>query len=68
MHHQRDVTLAEDKWRTEIQSVSRVISSLRTLAVILLKGLKPKDMTAQINEFADGFQLLIQFMTQQLVL
>ena len=68
MHHQRDVTLAEDKLRTEIQPVSRVISSLRTLAVNLLRRLKPKNMAAQIDEFADRFQLLIQFMTQQMVL
>lgn len=68
MHHQRDVTLAEDEMRTEIQSVSRIMSSLRTLAVNLLKRLKPKNMAAQIDEFADRFSLLIQFMTHQLVL
>ena len=68
MHHQRDVTLAEDKLRTEIQPVSRMMSTLRTLAVNLLKRLKPKNMAAQIDEFADRFQILIQFMTQQMVL
>lgn len=68
MHHQRDVTLAEDKLRTEIQPISRILSSLRTLVVNLLKRLKPKNMAAQIDEFADRFHLLIQFMTQQLVL
>jgi hypothetical protein len=68
MHHQRDVTLAEDTLRSEIQPVSRAISSLQTLAVNLLSRLNPKNMAAQIDEFADRFQLLIQFMTQQLVL
>jgi predicted transposase YbfD/YdcC len=68
MHHQRDVTLAEDKMRTENQPVSRIMSSLRTMVVNLLKRLNPKNMAVQIDEFADRFQLLIQFMTQQLVL
>jgi len=68
MHRRRDVTLAEDKFGTEIQLVSRVMSSLRTLAVNLLKRLNPKNIAAQIDEFAHRFQLLIQFMTQQLVL
>ena len=68
MHHQRDVTLAEDKLRTGIQPVSRIISSVRTLVVNLLKRLNPKNMAAQVDDFADRFQLLIQFMTQQLVL
>jgi len=68
MHRRRDVTLAEDKFRTENQLVSRVMSSLRTLAVNLLKRLNPKNIAAQIDEFAHRFQLLIQFMTQQLVL
>jgi len=68
MHHRRGATLAEDKFRTEAQPVSRAMSSLRTLAINLLKRLNPKNMAAQIDEFADRFQLLIQFMTQKLVL
>jgi hypothetical protein len=44
------------------------MSSLRTMVVNLLKRLNPKNMAVQIDEFADRFQLLIQFMTQQLVL
>lgn len=67
-HHYRDVTLAEDGLRTKIQAVSRMMSSLRTLAVNLLKRLRPKNMAAQIDEFADNFNTLIQFMTQQMVL
>lgn len=44
------------------------MSSLRTLTIILLKRLKAKNMAAQIDEFADNFNILIQFMTQQMVL
>ena len=68
MHHYRDVTLAEDGLRTKIQGVSRLMSSLRTLTINLLKRLNPKNMAAQIDEFADNFNILIQFMTQQMVL
>jgi len=62
------VTLAEDGMKTKSQPVSRLVSGLRTVAVNLLKRLKPKNMAAQIDEFADNFNALIQFMTQQMVL
>lgn len=68
MHHQRDVTLAEDKMRSESQPLNRLMSSLRTMTLNLIRRLRPKNMAAQIDEFADRFQILIQFMTQQLVL
>jgi predicted transposase YbfD/YdcC len=68
MHHQRDVTLAEDDLRTGSEAISRLMSSLRTLTIILLRRAKPKNMAAQLDEFADNFHTLIQFMTQQLVL
>ena len=67
-HHYRDVTIAEDALRTRSNTVSRLMSSLRTMAVKMLKRLKPKNMVAQIEAFADNFNTLIQFMTQQLVL
>lgn len=67
-HHYRDVTLAEDGLRTKSQPLSRIMSNLRTLVVNLLKRIKPKNMAAQIDEFADNFNVLIQFMTQQMVL
>lgn len=68
MHHQRDVVLAEDKMKTESQPVNRIMSSLRTVTLNLLRRLRPKSMAAQIDEFADRFQSLIQFLTQQMVL
>jgi hypothetical protein len=60
--------LAEDDLRTKSQTVSQIMSNLRTLVVNLLKRLKPKNMAAQIDGFADDFNTLIQFMTQQMVL
>jgi hypothetical protein len=68
MHHRRDVTLAEDALRTGTQAVTRLMSSLRTLTINLLRRAKPKNMAAQIDAFADKFHTLIEFMTQQLVL
>lgn len=68
MHYQRDVILSEDALRTGNASVSRLMSSLRTLTINLLKRTKSGNMAAQIDNFADKFQTLIQFMTQQLVL
>lgn len=68
MHYVRDVTLAEDALRTGIQAVSRLMSSLRTLTINLLRRAKPKNMAAQLDTFADNFHSLIEFMTQQLVL
>lgn len=68
MHYRRDVTLAEDALRTGSQAISRLKSSLRTLTINLLKRAKPKNMAAQLDEFADKLYTLIQFMTQELVL
>ncbi|MCY7358972.1 MAG: hypothetical protein LH609_16245 [Rudanella sp.] len=68
MHHVRDVTLAEDAFRSDSQALHRLMSSLRTLTINLLKREKVKNMAAQIEGFIDSFDTLIQFMTQQLVL
>lgn len=68
IHHYRDVTLAEDGMKTKSQAVSRLMSNLRTLAINLLKQIKSKNMAAKIDEFADNYDNLIQFMNQQLVL
>lgn len=68
MHHKRDVTLAEDDLQTGSAAVSRLLGSLRTLVVNLLEHLKVKNMTAQLETFADKFPTLIQFLTQQMVL
>jgi len=68
MHHKRDVTLREDGLRTGKSAVSRLLGSLRTLVVNLLQGMNVKNMAAQLDNFADKFPTLIQFLTQQMVL
>lgn len=68
MHYRRDVTLAEDAFRTGVEAINRLMSSLRTLTMRLLNRCKPKNMAAQLDNFADNFQLLLQFLTQELVL
>ena len=68
MHYRGEVTLAEDRLRTGNQAVSQLMSSLRTLTINLLNRATPKNMAAQIDGFADRFNTLIQFMTQQRVL
>lgn len=68
MHHQRDVILAEDGLRTGSQAVSRLMSSLRSMVINLLGRKKPQNRIAQLEEFADKFQTLLQFMSHELVL
>lgn len=68
MHHQRDVTLAEDALRTAKASVSRLLCSLRTLVMNLLEGMNVKNKAAQLDTFADKFPILIQFFNHQMVL
>ena len=68
MHHKREVSLSEDALQTGKVAVSRMTGSLRTLVVNLLESLKVKNMAAQLDTFADDFTILIQFLTQQMVL
>ena len=68
MHHQRDVSLSEDALRTGKAAVSRLVGSLRTLVINLLKRMGVKNIAAQLDSFADKFPTLIQFLTQQMVL
>ena len=68
MHYRRDVVLSDDALRTGKNEVSRLISSLRTLTMNLLHRLKPKNMAAQLDDFADNFSALLQFMKVEAVL
>ncbi|GAB4023895.1 hypothetical protein GCM10028808_75280 [Spirosoma migulaei] len=68
MHHKRDVTLSEDRLRTAQSAVSRLLGSLRTLVINLLERMGVKNMAAQLDNFADKFPTLIQFLTKQIVL
>ena len=68
MHHKRDVTLSEDALGTGNAGVNRLIGSLRTLVINLSEGMNIRNIAAQIDTFADKFSVLIQFLTQQMVL
>ncbi|AEI50673.1 hypothetical protein Runsl_4337 [Runella slithyformis DSM 19594] len=68
MYHKRDVSLSEDDLRTGKVAVSRLTVSLMVLSINLLESMKVKNMTAQLDTFADDFRRLIQFLTQQMVL
>ena len=68
MHHRRDVTLREDGFRSSQPLVSRLMSSLRSLVLNLLKNDMIKNMAAKMDEFADRFHTLLQFMILKKVL
>lgn len=68
MHHRRDVTLREDGFRSSQPLVSRLMSSLRSLVLNLLKKDMVKNMAAKLDEFADRFHTLLQFMILKKVL
>ncbi len=68
MHHRRDVVLAEDACRSRFSGLHRTLSSLRTLTLSLLHSLKPKNMAAQLDDFADSVQDLIAFLRLMLIL
>ena len=68
MHYRRDVVLAEDACRSKFSRLHRTLSSLRTLTLNLLHSLKPKNMAAQLNDFADSVQDLIAFLRLMLIL
>ena len=68
MHYRRDVILSEDALRTGKTEISRLVSSLRTLTMNLLYRLKPKNMAAQLDDFADNVLSLLQFMKLKAVL
>lgn len=68
MHYRRDVVLAEDAYRSKFMVIQRVISGLRTLTLSLLHSLKPRNMTAQLQDFADNVQDLLDFLRLKRVL
>jgi hypothetical protein len=56
----RDVTLKEDSLRTKKNEVTLTFSGLRTLAIEILRLLKPKSVIAQIELFQDNLKELIR--------
>lgn len=68
MHARRDVVLAEDECRSKFSGLQRTLSSLRTLTLSLLHSLRPKNMAAQLDDFADSVQELMEFLRLKQVL
>ncbi|MBC3795376.1 ISAs1 family transposase [Spirosoma utsteinense] len=68
MHHRRDVSLSEDRFRSSQAAVSRLLSNLRSIVLNVLGQDKVKNMVARMEEFADKFHVLLQFMTLKNVL
>ena len=68
MHYRRDVVLAEDAYRSKFMVIQRVTSGLRTLTLSLLHSLKPRNMTAQLQDFSDNVQDLLDFLRLKRVL
>jgi len=61
-NYTRDVTLKEDKFKTQLNGLSKTMANIRTLAVKILSMSKPKNMTAQIERFADKTNELVTFL------
>ena len=57
----RDVTLKEDALQTIFKTVAQPISLMRTLIINVLKKEKIKNVAKILDDFADDFNLLIQF-------
>lgn len=63
-NHIRDCTLSEDKQRSIKTKVTKVMATCRTLVINLLTKLNPKNRVAQLELFADDFNLLISWLKQ----
>ena len=68
VHHRRDVSLGEDRFRSSQAAVSRLLSCLRSIVLNVLGQDKVKNMVARMEEFADKFYVLLQVMTLKNVL
>ena len=68
LHYRRDVVLAEDACRSKSSGLQRTLSSLRTLTMSLLQWLNPPNMAAQLQQFAERAQELIDFLRLKRVL
>ena len=68
MHHRREVMFAEEDLLRKFSPLQRTLSSLRTLILSLLHSMKPKNMAAQLDDFADHVQDIIDFLRLKRVL
>lgn len=64
----RDVTFKEDGLRTKESTISKVMASCRTLTLNLLNKIKPKNMKAKLEEFADNFEVLLNWLSEVKIL
>lgn len=60
----RDVTFKEDNLKTKYPAIARNMATCRTGILNLVYQLKPKNIRAKIEEFADNFQLLFEWLTK----
>ena len=68
LHYRRDVILSEDACRSKFSALQRTLSSLRTLTMSLLQWLNPPNMAAQLQQFAERVQELVDFLRLKRVL
>jgi len=68
VHHRRDVSLGEDRFRSSQPAVGRLLSCLRSIVLNVVGQDKVKNMVARMEEFADKFYVLLQVMTLKNVL
>lgn len=61
-NNMRDCTLAEDKLRCTDKKASRTTAACRTLVTKLLQKSEIKNKCAQMDEFADNFQVLLNWL------
>ena len=63
-NHIRDVTLKEDRLKTKEPTIAKVMACCRTVVLNLFNKLKLKNRKAKLDEFADDFQLLLNWLTE----
>ena len=61
-NHIRDVSFKEDALQTIFKTVAQPLAIIRTLIINVLKKEKIKNIVAKLEEFADDFSKLIQFL------
>jgi len=57
-NHYRDVSLKEDEFRTKEKPITKLMASIRTLVLDLLRRWNPSNVIAQLERFQDNFDEL----------
>jgi hypothetical protein len=60
-NHIRDVTFKEDSLKSIEKQIALTTSVIRTLLINMLQIIKPPNIAIQLEEFADDFDLLVDF-------